>query len=338
MKFWKRIATILTALCLTFGTATLAVACGGDDPAPVTPAKTEATLTLTVKTEEGTPVAGVGFLLTLGEDVTLLTTDENGTATHTGKTGTYTLKNVDGIPAYHDADWTFTEWEVELIDDKTVALVLEDATPDGSQDNPYIYLSDEDGAMSVTLPANGTVYFVAYRFANQAITIANENVKLTYGGQTYTAVGGTLTVDFGLTNNFEGAEFSVTNLSDSALTVNLQRTNLGLGVEGSSDNPFTLTLGTEITAVMGDLEEVYYKWTATGAGTLTVSSTSEIDSIVLENATHSVVADSTADSKDGTATLTVAAGDVVYVKVSLVSTAVGTVGASVPFTAVFTAN
>ena len=335
MHRFKKLTAGLLALCFTVGTAAFVASCGGGDDSSSSPAdssqsssstseeKTEYTLTVAVVKEDGTPLSGISFTLTGSKYEESATTDEEGKATFSGALGSYTLTLTEGMPAYHVVD-VYSK-TVTLSEDMTVTITVEDMTPDGSEEKPFTFIVNDDGEMSVLLPANATYHYDVYRALGQSLVIENENVEVSFNGVTYAPENGKIVVPFGLTDMREMAHFTVSNKSDGELqlTFKLQAT--------AQEETFALTLGEAITASVTGDGTVKYTWTATANGVLRIASDSNSKSIGVSVAGVTEVL----TEDDSYIDVDVNVGDAVVVAVSALSNASDST-VEIVFTATFT--
>lgn len=211
MRVFQKVLTTIFALCIGF----CALAGCKEEPAPApAPKPTTADFTVTVKADEdrGDSMKDIAFVMyaeATDEKVADLKTDENGKATVNLAFGAYYLQmDSETIPAdYHT---TYEEWDVTVEEDGANALEIAlsyfvIAQPDGTAENPYPFIDaeNETGVVTLTLPANATVYYNIRYDANTKIVIESDCVSVVYQNKPYPAKG--QTVEFAL-NDFEGAD------------------------------------------------------------------------------------------------------------------------------------
>ncbi len=312
MTKFKKLAALVLALCMTAGFGVACVDETESSTPPESSAQTEITLTVEVVTEFDEKVEGVSFEIkkTTARRPKELTTNAEGKATFTGEAGEYQLTNIGGIPInFGNDDWINQTQTLTLSESTTLTLVLYDTSPDGSKERPFAFVIDSDSdmkGMQATVPANTTYHFVHYRSVGQSLLIENEHVEITHEGITYKPMNGILSIPLNLGNGHDMTSFTLTNTSNSEITINMQLTNTS-DTLGSLEKPIDLTLGST-TAYVKDENAVYYRWTATAAGTLTVTCDDATAELVLENNTQSVVSNDL--------TLKVNEKDVIYIIVS----------------------
>ncbi len=331
MKKIKKLTAFLTALCMMIGSAAFAVACGdsGDSSSNASSSESsqstsseeiqKATITITLQKEDGTKVEGVQFTFKKGKVTERVTTDAEGKAVFTGALGEYTIRcSTSTLPDLHTPlDWQTTQ-TVDLTQDVSFTFTLEDLTPDGSPEKPFSVGADDTGvSKEVKIPANATYHYILYATLADNLVVENSNVQIANESTTYNPVNGIVIMPITLDGTHDNMSFTLTNTSSSEISIVIKLTSNS--VEGSIFNPLALTPNTQLTAEKlvtsdddTDTDTVYYKWTATADGTLSVTtplSSIATSDIVLENSTTSYVSDGW--------TLTVNEGDVVYVIVSL---------------------
>lgn len=282
MKVWKKISAMALSLCMLLG-ALAFTACGEKNP-PDGGDETTFDYTVTVHNLDGEPVADVEFGLykaSVMKDSGV--TDENGTLVFEDvEKGTYWLVCVSCPGDYQPYNFGSDE-EITVGEGSTSkALTVESTTPDGSERKPYMlvitYDDNEEMVMpTATVAASATTYYEIRNLGGAHLVVESSDIEILYDGQTYTANGGKVRVPLASsTNVYDYIKFAIVNKTATEQTLTLNLVN----DEGSSENPFALEFKSmEITL---DKEEyVYYKWIATGDGTLTVSGISENAYIVI---------------------------------------------------------
>lgn len=322
-----KLIRILLILALTV--SLLAVtACNGDDPADTTPEETTAVpdettsenttdapaakveVTLTVKDQDGNPVAeAVVTVLPAfegGESATL-NTDGEGTVKVTLPEGEYTVR-FDVLPEYVlgiDPPLTVVAGM------EPVTLEVTDNTPNGSAERPFVITED---TLTVTLPAGVTYNYTLFGANNRTLTVESSNVEITYKDTVYTPdENGKIAVRMATESVRDSSFFTLTNKGSEAQ----EMTMVIVSDPGAMDNPIVIeALDTPITANVPQDSMVYYKWTATAAGNLTVTSADTINNISLNNLATSKVTDFTNGAES--VSLTVAEGDTITIVVSVI--------------------
>lgn len=312
MNTLKKIGGVLAALCLTVGCTAGVTACGngGNEPKNVS-------YTITLEDQDGDKISGV--LLTLSRDdetVTTATTNAEGTVTVELAEGTYTL-TMDAETMTGFIPDAYTIAVTVSAENPSLKVEVEDMSPNGTAERPYVFSGGESGAMEITLPVGAEYNYVVYRAMGRYLIIENADVEVVYLGTTYAPVDGTVSVQLeGLGDSFVGANFAIVNKAsaEQTLTIKLQ------DAPGSRENPYPAELGKEYTTSITGSGETYYTWTATASGTLTLtlSNPSENSNAYLYNLATYAMSDGTAGGS--TASVTVNAGDVIQIVVGASST------------------
>ena len=323
MKSTRLIVLLLTVLL----SAAILVACNGDTPADTTTADsttpsditTEAptdaapekvSVTLVIKDQDGNvmPEAVITLLPAdeAGESATL-TANEEGSITVSLPEGDYTVR-FDILPEYVlgiDAPLTVTAGM------EPVVLEVTDNTPNGSTERPFVISED---TITLTVPAGVTYNFTLFGGYNRTFTVKDAGVEVIYKDETIAPdANGEISVRIVTDSPRDHAYFALTNKSGDTreITVTI------VSDPGTMENPIVIeTLGEAITANVPQDGMVYYKWTATAAGTVTVTSADTINNISINNLTTSQVSDFSAGGE--TVSLTVSQGDEITVVVSVI--------------------
>jgi hypothetical protein len=324
MKHSRLIALLLILL---LSVAAL-VACDGKKPADTTPsdttvgeneqpteAPTEApaakvNVTLTVKDQDGNPMAeAVMTILPVsgeGESATLNANAE-GTVTVSLPAGDYTVR-FDVLPEYVlgiDTPLSVTEGM------EPVVLEVTDNTPNGSADRPFVIGED---SMTVTVPAGVTYNFTLFGGYNRTLTVVDAGAEITYKEEIYAPdADGRIAVPIVTDSPRDHAFFALTNKSGEAREI----TVTVVSAPGAMDNPIVIeALGESVTAQVPQDGMVYYKWVATATGTVTVSSADTINNVSINNLTTSQVSDFSAGA--ASVSLGVTEGDEITIVVSVI--------------------
>lgn len=226
----------------------------------------------TVVTDQGQTVANASFSLVSDSNTYTLTTDENGVAIADIPAGTYSIDYVfETLPENHMPN----VWTVEVTDSASISLLLNDNTPNGSAEKPF-WLVDDVTALS--LEAGAEIYYQC-RNNNVTLAIENENVSVLYNDVTYTPENGV--VSFTIAHDIgANALFSVKNNGSDVIETTI-KTVYPLG---TMMNPILLTDASgEVVADVPQGAQVYYQWTATADGTLTVVAYHPKNNISLQN-------------------------------------------------------
>ncbi|MBQ8685296.1 MAG: hypothetical protein IJ514_03890 [Clostridia bacterium] len=289
MNIFKKFLAVALSLCLMGGAATALTACKEEEtpPPPVETQKVD--FTVTVKSDGGTPIEGAQFVMYANIDnskVGDLVTNAEGKATVNVAVGEYDLElDSASLPAMHFPDqytWTLDITETA----NTLEVIAEDISPNGSLERPYYFTVNEDNELSAhnVLAVDATVYFELRNLAGSSLFIDNENVKVVYENVTYEydAQAEVLEVPLAETDTHTRLKFAIVNTSEEVevtLHAWLQSPT------GSQGNPIILEELGVITAEISGADAVYYKWIATGTGTLRVTTESALGDIVVTNNT-----------------------------------------------------
>lgn len=346
----KKIFMLLLSLTMVFGAATFATACDDGSESctqhvdensdgvcdncdeAFTPEVKEVNVTFTVKDLEENTLSGVTVIFQSGNETPVTAVSgTDGTLSVTLKTGSYDVSydydvaTVNGVGGYYLSNTTSI-----TVKESTTAmnLYLENTTPNGTENRPFALSVAEQ---TITLPANTSYYYVVYRAVNLYAEIEGENVKVTYGSNVYTPdAEGKISIQFlgSSTNSTEKLLFENTSATEQTYTVNIT------SAPGTQSNPYELVLDEDITTkALANRESVYYTYTATASGKLTITVKSENSYISMTNTSNSL----NATTEEGTTIeLELNEGDVVSIDCSVSVLGSGT--ASVIFNATFTAN
>ena len=259
--------------------------------------------TFTVVDSDGNTVSGAKFTLTLGSVTESLTSGAGGVATAELYAGKYTVEfDYDSIPSGFLPDTSSVEVSAES---KSFELILMNNNPNGTAERPYFITEDET---PLDLAANGEIHYVLRGGAGKTLVIENSGVSVTYNGTSYSPVDGVISIPIESTIGSMNS-FSVKNTEsdDNSIVIKL------VSPLGSMDNPIAMTENS-VTANAPVDGSVCYKWTASSAGVLVLTSSNERNNITLTNSTTNAVSTQT----DGSAGeyMIVAAGDEVIISVS----------------------
>ena len=274
---------------------------GGELPPP-----TDHKVTFSVKLDDGTALSGVKFTLHRGETVyATLESDANGMAEVTLENLAYSVDyDYDSLPELCIPD-TFG---IKIEEGKdSYELVIVNNTPDGSMGKPFIVVENET---AVTIGAGETMHYHYRGSSTRFLSVDNAGITVNYNGESYVFNQGDEPVlikpEIG-----ESTYLSLTNTTEGEISCILSM----IAPLGSSENPISLTEnGTSVTVNCETI--VFYSFTVTKSGTLTLTSDDERSSIsvakVLENDVPVI------SQTEGTApaTMDVVEGDVITIGVS----------------------
>ena len=267
-------------------------------------------ITLTVKDQDGNamPEAVLTILPASeeGESATL-TADNEGTVTVTLPEGEYTVR-FDVLPEYVLGIDTKITVKAGM---EPVALEVIDNTPNGSEERPFVINED---SLTVTVPAGETYHFTLFGGYNRTLHVTDAGAEILFRDQTYAPdENGSIAVRIVTDSPRDHAYVALTNKSGDTREITLTL----VSDPGAMDNPIVIeTLGEAVTANVPQDGMVYYRWTATAAGKLTVTSADPINNISLNNLANSKVTDFTNGAES--VTLEVAEGDTITIVVSVI--------------------
>lgn len=189
---------------------------------------------------------------------------------------------------------------------------------DGSKENPFIMAGTEFDAV---VPAEGKVYYQMYKVNGMVLTIEDEAAYVICGETEYKAENGVVSVPLVTPDTYTPAEFVIGNTSSEEKTFKVKL----VFPQGTQGNPITLELGEfDASVAAGNDQGVYYTYTATESGTLTVSLLSATEGIAYDfslynlntYAMRNLSTEGTTDADGNKAvSIEVNAGDVVQISV-----------------------
>ncbi len=219
--------------------------------------------------------------------------------------------------AYYSAE----DYKQSLVAD-IESLLTEDETevPMGTEENPI-----ELGGITefdAEVPAGEKLYYHIYKVSGMKMTVSDPDVYVIYDGKTYQSENGEISFVVTSADTFTPVVLAIGNSSSADKTFAVTFSNL----EGTSANPYPLEMGQFDTAIEADNDQgVYYTFTATENGTVTVYNVSATDNVgydyVLYNLTsyanRTLLSDGATD-ENGVASVSVAvsAGDLVTLTVA----------------------
>lgn len=323
----KKLLPIILCLALLVSVMALVTSCGPTTPEPceehtdldgnrvcdvcrelLLDLPKDVTISFTVEDQDGVAVPGVEVTFTSTADTTKKVTatgDTEGKLTATLTEGTYRVSyeyDVDAIGYY------LTDTSSITVEESTTELTLKliNNNPNGTEDRPYVLSVGEN---SITIPANTSYYYAVYRAVDLIASISGDGIKVTYRDTEYTTADGDISFDL-LGEDTNSVEFIlIENTSNAELTAAATVES----VPGSSGNPFVIEAEGEVSKEgITKSDIIYYTYTATAAGELKITVTSENSYAAMINSRNSV-ATNTADADSNTITLTVEAGDEIII-------------------------
>jgi hypothetical protein len=266
--------------------------------------QTEITVTVKITDDDGVPVGGVKMIFPELE-LTTDATDSDGCVSVTLPVG---KQSVVFDTELCDGYYLIAESSIEIVDDKTVYEIgAINTTPNGTESRPYLVNHEKS---NFTVPVGVSYNFIVYRAVKLILAVEGEGYKLTYNGEEYQAQDGKLSVALLGEDVNSVASLVIENVSGESIEISLFVDS----EKGTQGNPIEIeTLDGNITAMIDDI--VYYTYTASEDGTITVTVLSEDTYVSVQNTTDSKTA-----SSDGIAGATVSvevkAGDRIIIDVS----------------------
>lgn len=272
--------------------------------------KVEVDVAFNVKDQDGAAVPNVHvtFAPKKGGDAVVANADQAGSFTVKLEVGGYRVSyeyDADAI-GYYLPDTTDI-----LVSETTSSLELKmtNTTPNGTAARPYVIAPGEN---ETTIPAGASCYYTVGHAIGLLVDVRSDSVKVKYAGTEYTPVSGVATVALLGEDTNSVAVLEIENTSDAELTFTVELYSR----PGTSGNPYVIeNVGESVTTEPTTRDSIlYYSYTATEAGTLTLTLSTEGAAANMLNTTNSV-ADSTTGSGN-TITLSVASGDKIIIDCS----------------------
>ncbi len=136
---------------------------------------------------------------------------------------------------------------------------------DGTQGNPYNITGT---TFEAKVPAEGLVYYQMYKVDGMVLTIADADAYVKYGDKEYKAENGVVNVPLTTPDTYTPAVLAIGNAAKEEKTFKADI----VFPQGSQGNPITLALGEfNASVAAGNDQGVYYTFTATEDGVLTVT-------------------------------------------------------------------
>ena len=234
----------------------------------------EVNVSFTVKDQDGVTVPSVKIaFVEKGKTDAVAVVGTSGTdGKFTAKlfTATYTLDcnyDVDSI-GYYFLDTT----EIKIEEGKTeLDIILINNTPNGTEDRPYpLSVGDNE----ITIPAGKSYHYIVYRAVNLIASIEASGIKVMYGDAQYTPDSeNKINFAFNGTDTNSVENLVIENTTSEEITFNVAINS----APGTLGNPYTVEeLGVEVSKDgITSKDIIYYSYTATFTGTLTLTVTSE---------------------------------------------------------------
>ena len=276
----------------------------GDETAEQ-PAVVTKDVTFLVVLDDGTALSGVKFALVRGETRIDLVTDANGEATAALEELAYSIEyDSDTLPEYCMAD-TFG---LKVSADKNeITLFVIDNKPNGTMAKPFPVLESE---VAVTIAA-GQEYVYVYRGSSMKIlSLDNTDLVVAYGDEERNATSDSpiyiVPTDVG-----KATYFTLKNPTDSEISCTLHFD----APLGSNENPIEVDEGGATDTVNSE-KTVYYSYTATKDGVITLNCDNERNSITLTRILENDVPEVVQTNGLSSVSMEVKEGDVITIGVS----------------------
>ncbi len=317
----KKLLTLLLSLTMSFGAAALIGGCGDNvesstagESSVVEQAK-QVKVFFTVKDQDSLTIANVKVTFTdENGDTVSATSDANGKFTLDLKEGEYSVdydNEYETLGGYYLPETTRITVAEDL---NSMDLLMVNNTPNGTLGREFALMVD---ANEITIPANTAYYYIVYRAVNLYADIEGEGAKVTYRETEYVADGAGEIFFALLGTNTNSAEILLienTTETEQTYVVTVQ------AAPGSQTNPYVLSLDEDVTTkALVSGETVYYTYTATAAGTLTLTKMTERTHLSMTNVSNSLTAN-TAEDEDGVIELAVNVGDEIIIICSAIVT------------------
>lgn len=268
----------------------------------------EATVSFTVTDQDGAPLPGVGIGLAMrsGSATYSATADELGAFSLKLAVGSYNVSfALELIDGYYVADTT-----VITVNEDTTAIELKvlNNTPNGSESRPFSLIYGEN---ELSIPASTTYYYVVYRSVGLLLDLKAEGISVTYNENVYTPEAGLVHLELAGEDTNSVELVKIENTTSEAVTARAELNSR----PGTQGNPHAVEdISAPISAGMLTKENiVYYTYTASARGTLTLTLSGDKTYAAMLNKSNSVVVN-TLDAS--VIEITVNAGDVISIDVT----------------------
>lgn len=170
-------------------------------------------------------------------------------------TDTQTFLNMFGYFISDDYEQTFVKSVSEL----------PEYVPENSPENPLEFSGVT--SFDVTVQPGQSMYVNVYNVGGMNMTVNSDNVEIQYNGSICKPANGVLSLMVDVAPPFFPASICITNTGNTVETYTVDFSYL----PGTSGNPFALEMGKFDTEIQeGNTQGVFYAWTASEAGSLTV--------------------------------------------------------------------
>ena len=187
---------------------------------------------------------------------------------------------------------------------------------EGTAGNPITILPDAS-EFDASVPAGKEVYFEIPKVTNMILTIKDADAYVTYNEEIYQAKDGVVSLVVSAPDSFTPAQIIIGNKGSQDKTFK----GTLKAIKGTMMNPYTMSVGSVTTDIeAGNEQGVYYTYTATESGTLTlkpstVGAGTAFDITLYNLNTYVNNTISANGNGDGSVSIVVNAGDVVQIVV-----------------------
>ena len=275
------------------------------DETPEQPAVITNDVTFIVKLDDGTVLSGVKFAIVRGETRIDLESDANGKATATLERFAYSIEyDADTLPEYCMADTFGIKVEEGTSE---VNLVVIDNTPNGTAAKPFPVLESE---IAVNIGAGQELIYVYRGSSMKILSLDNADVVVVYGDEERNA-----SVDNPIyivpTDIGKATYFTLKNPTNEEISC-----TLGFAAPlGSSENPIEVD-ESGATVTVNSETFVYYSFTATKDGVITLNCDNERNNITLTRILENDVPEVAQTNGLSSVSIEVVEGDVITIGVS----------------------
>lgn len=266
-----------------------------------------ATISVTFKVvlDDGAFVPGVKFTLTRSNKDHSYVSGADGSVVAELEAGLYYVNyDYDSLPEGCLPDTSGVKVEEGT---KEISLILINNIPDGSAKKPFPI---SDGETAVTLAAGETLHYNYRGSSVKYLSVDVSGVEVSFGGDIYSLEAGNLPLTI---NPQIGEEsiFALKNTTESELSFTLYLES----PVGSYENPIELSENSMSVTVNYETV-VYYNWTVTKDGVLTVTSDDERNNIHVRRIIENDVPIDRQTNGELSVSMEVKAGDVITIGVS----------------------
>ncbi len=182
--------------------------------------------------------------------------------------GNICLMHTGSVPDAKTFKDAFAYFAAEEYEQKLIASIedLKTEEPEGTKENPTEVSGQE--SFEVTVEAGQELYYDLFKVVKKYLQIQSEYAYVIYNGETYKPKNGVVSLMVSAPDTFSPAKIIIGNTSKEKQTFTVYLDSL----RGSFENPYTLTIGdVDVSVAAGNEQGVYYTYTPTEDGTLTLT-------------------------------------------------------------------